>query len=73
MTIKEYLDVSEFETLDEVEIDVWRDNTQLNNKNLTVKQMMKSKLKDLEVKKVSVYVSGCGSWGGFVRLDINVK
>ena len=73
MTIKEYLDVSEFETLDEVEIDVWRDNTQLNNKNLTVKQMMKSKLKDLEVKKVSVYVSGYGSWGGFVRLDINVK
>lgn len=78
MTIKEYLEISNFETTDEVEIDVWRkgdDNKDepLNLETLTVKKIMKSKLKNLEIKSVDVYPSGCGSWGGFIRLDINVK
>ena len=78
MTIKEYLKVTNFETIDDVEIDVWRKDadgkdTPLNLKSLTIKEMMKNKLKDFEIKSVDVYLSGCGSWGGFIRLDINVK
>lgn len=78
MTIKEYLEVSNFETTDDVEIDVWRKGADgkseaLNLETLTIKQLMKTKLKKLEIKSVDVYPSGIGSWGGFIRLDINVK
>ena len=79
MTIKEYLEVSNFITESDVEVDVWRKDTDgkdtpLNLETLTVGQLIKrKKLKNLEIKSVDIYPSGCGSWGGFVRLDINVK
>jgi hypothetical protein len=77
MTIKEYLEITNFEALD-IEIDVWRKDTNgidiaLNLKSLTVEQAIKSKFKKLKVESVDVYTSSCGSWGGFIRLDINVK
>lgn len=74
MTIKEYLELTKYDTYGDIEIDVYRIvkgySINLSNGTLSIKQILKSKLKDLKIDSVEIVVSGlCGD----ISITFNVK